>query len=328
MPTNRAPVRFLAHILPIAAFCSAPAPVAATCGLAADLARLHGAYSDVVNGDGTPRADIGRYVINQNLIAPSGQNFIETLNASGFYESMEDIGPALEGMAELVSNRPGSIGESRHRANLASLEASLRNTGCFEEPNDRASDGEALTGGSGQAGPGGGSGENDGEQDGPDHPIEHVSRWITENAPSSYAILAGTGLFVCAAGLYGRRLMMRARARAYPRFPLGVPLSIGDVYGRRSQRVAINISRGGLIVERDDLCTPSDYERASVRLAETDHSLRLRWENTHFLAFEFLDPIEEEELQAVLSSAHTILRKTNSAPEGAANIEPSVGLAL
>ena len=327
MPEIRVPGCYFPHLM-IAATLVLPTNAAASCDLAAELATLHGAYSDVLNGSGTPRADIGRFVINRDLLDSSDRNFVEALRASGFYDDMDQLEPVFKDMAELAAGGADPLAETRHRENIIGLKDTLRNTGCFEDPADVPSTADDVAAAILTATSAPASAGSDQSQSQNARLLDRLAGLISDRAPASFYGLAGVGLTLGGAVLYTRRLMLRARARAYPRFPLGCPLMFGDIYGVRSWNTVVNISRGGLLIERPEMPSPGSLDRAIVSLVDGDHAVSLVWENAHFLAFEFHKPIEEETLQAVLSQIEPGAENKNSAPGGAADIEPDNGLAL
>ena len=324
MPADRAIVHSLWR-LGLAAFAAVlPQQVAASCALAAQLATLHGAYSDLINGGGTPRADIGRFVIKRDLVEADDEDLVENLNASGFYDTMDQLGPVLSDMTELARNGANGEDLGRHQANIEGLAETLRGTGCFEAPAEVADDATATPSPESEAPePDAADPEGENADVAGASSMARLSKLIEDHAPMSY-LIAGAGFAALGGiGYLVRRLILRSRARAYPRFPFGGELPIADELGRRRARVVVDISRGGLMLERPDVQDPSTFERITVRLPDGDHDLTLVWENQHFFGYQFDTALTEEELASVLALDVTradtgSTQNENSAPKGAA----------
>lgn len=324
MPDLRAFQKRIRRLGSVALLSALPQQAAAACDLAADLAGLHTAYSDLIEGGGTPRADIGRYVINRELITQSERDLVQSLTTSGFYESMPELRPVLDGMAALAQRGANAEDLAIHRSNVENLTRTLRSTGCFEtpgpevdevlntlSPNDtppEPEDANPEASDSDVAGTGG---------------YANVAAMITQNAPFSYIVLAVIALAASVSAWILRRVFFRNRARAFIRVPFGGPLPITDALGRRKDRIVVDVSQGGLMIERPTDANPDLFDHVSVQLPDGAHRLDLVWENEHFFGYQFVTHLTETAFEAVLAidvkktdDRHTT--NENSAPEGAA----------
>lgn len=302
MPGSRA-VRFIfCRYWLLVMVLSAPHQANASCALAAELATLHGAYSDLIEGRGTPREDIGRFVIARELGDETASDLSQTLNSSGFYDTMDELEPVLDDMARLAERGPAAEDLSQHRANIEGLNSTLRGTGCFEEPGTTETNAPAT--------PPDPSTETDATEAETDPEtldlgrpslVKRVTQLISETAPISYVILA-CGLAVLGVlGLAGWRILKNTRARAFARIPFGGSLPITDGTGQRKDRVVVDISRGGLMIERPAVIDPGPYKRVVVHLPDGEFALKLAWDNTHFFGYQFDKPIDEDVLKNVLA---------------------------
>ncbi len=297
------------------------APMAqASCDLAAQLATLHDAYSDLIEGRGTPREDIGRFVIDRDLNSSADAALVDDLTSSGFYDQMTQLGPVLDDMARLAKGDRAAGDLNRHRNNQEALAETLRVTGCFEAPIEQA---EATS-----------------EEIGPDAPpppeatesesealessaglVSRLRKLVADSAPISYAVLGGAAASFAVIGIFIRRRLRSNRARGFPRFPFGGKLPVTNVLGKSYNLVVVDISQGGLHLERPEGAILEAFHRIEVALPGGPRKLRIMWENEHFFGFEFDQVLEEDILTEVLNFDRPKEalpgEKTNSAPEGA-----------
>ncbi|MEL7106298.1 MAG: PilZ domain-containing protein [Pseudomonadota bacterium] len=295
----------------------------AACDLAADLAGLHEAYDDLIEGGGTPRADIGRFVINRDLIEQTERDLIQSLNSSGFYDAMPQLRPVLDDMAALARRGASAEDLGRHRSNIESLTNTLRGTGCFETPGEATEAAAAPPSDTAPPDPETADETTSSADVAGTNALKRLTVLIEETAPYSYGILGMITLALCIAGWFLRRLFLRNRARAFPRVPFGGHMPITDALGRRKDRIVVDISQGGLMIERPDTTNFDPFDRVSVRLPDGDHSLELMWENDHFLGYKFDTVLTEAAFAAVTAidvrkSEDRDAPNENSAPEGAA----------
>lgn len=322
MPVTWANNRTLKRLALVAGLAAVSQQALAACDLAADLATLHTAYDDLIEGGGTPRADIGRFVINRELIEQTERNLIQSLNTSGFYDSMPELRPVLDDMAALAKRGASAEDLDRHRSNIERLTHTLRGTGCFEAPGASTANPAPST----EVAPA--DPENTQESTsnadvaGSDA-VKRLSLMIEENAPFSYAVLGTLTLVLGITVWMLRRMVLRNRARAFPRVPFGGPLPITDSMGRRQNRIVIDISQGGLMIERPKVADLDPFDRVSVRLPDGDHALELMWENEHFFGYRFDTVLSEDAFAAVTAidvrkPATSEAPNEDSAPKGAA----------
>mgnify|MGYP001796085257 CR=1 FL=1 len=323
MPAAWAHNRILKRLVIVAGLAAASQQAIAACDLAADLATLHNAYDDLIEGGGTPRADIGRFVINRELIEQTERNLIQSLNSSGFYDSMTELRPVLDDMAALARRGASAEDLDRHRSNIESLTHTLRGTGCFEAPGTSTANASAPSDVAPTEPEDAQESTSSADVAGTDT-MKRLTLMIEENAPFSYAVLGGLTLLLTIAGWILRRMVLRNRARAFPRVPFGAPLPITDGMGRRQNRVVVDISQGGLMIERPKVADLDPFDRVSVRLPNGDHALELMWENEHFFGYRFETVLSEDAFAAVTAidvrkSMSAEAPNENSAPEGAAD---------
>lgn len=300
-----------------------PGRADASCQMAAQLAKLHTAYADVIEGQGTPREDIGRFVIERDLGGTSGAGFRENLRSSGFYDQIDVIAPMLDDMERLASDSLSQATADRHLGNLEQLSSTLRGTGCFEAPVTEAN--AASTGPEKAADP---DGADESQSAGFVSPsmVKRLTQLVQDEAPISYGVLALAMAALVMAGIFVRRMIRSARARAFPRVPFGGRLPITNAAGSTTPLLVVDISQGGIAVQRPKGAPPDAFDRIDIGLPSGQHPMRLRWENEHFFGYEFDAPLDEEALQAVLDldieRETTVMQTTreneSGAPEDAA----------
>lgn len=337
MPGQRATRRVILRSALLVVASQLPQHAHASCSVAADLATLHGAYTDLIEGRGTPREDIGRFVIERELGSSADTPLTNTLNSTGFYDTMDQLQPVLDDMARLAKNGVQGEDLSLHRQNVENLNTTLRTTGCFEEPAaeiDDTSDTEETVSADPEDTP---PDATSNIEDNSPGAMKKFAQMMSDRSPGSYIALGVLCLGLIGLAILVRRMIKNARARSYPRMPFGGALPITDASDRRVDRIVVDISLGGIMVERPAVIDIAPFKRVKVHLPDGEFSLRLAWENTHFFGYQFDTPIGEDVLANVMAmdivprnapepesqnsdmaGAKDEAPNTNSAPEGAA----------
>lgn len=310
--TASADHRIVSRALVAAGIVLSAVPAAASCIAAARLAELYAAYDDLIEGHGTPRADIGRFVIEDDFGATARDRILGDLSSGGSHDEFQGIGSVLAAVEDLSAPGASDADLDAHRRNRAALAASLRATGCFESPSAPVERGAPAAA----------------EDPDPENPVDPASpdavgplramkalgAVITANSP--YSILVGaTGLFCSVwTGRMIRRRIIVARSRAYPRlaFEADLPVAFAGT-GTRPMHV-VNISRGGLLVRRpDDGTQVRAGTHAAVRLDGRMVPSSVVWDNEHFLGMSFHEPLDGDFLNALIDARAA--PETKTAPE-------------
>ncbi|MEO1239649.1 MAG: PilZ domain-containing protein, partial [Pseudomonadota bacterium] len=152
--------------------------------------------------------------------------------------------------------------------------------------------------------------------------LKQLAAIIEENAPLSYGVLGMFALVLSIAGWLVWRVFVINRARAFPRVPFGGYLPITDSLGRRKDRIVVDISQGGLMIERPNTASFDAFDHISVRLPDGEHALDLMWENEFFMGYKFHSILAEDTFAAVMAievrkPSSASAPNENSAPEGA-----------
>ncbi|MDJ1007541.1 MAG: hypothetical protein QNJ13_06905 [Paracoccaceae bacterium] len=270
---------------------------AASCSAAARLATLHAAYDDLIEGQGTPRADIGRHVVARELLGPGTDAYIAMLRDRGYRPDLGDVAPALEAMAGLARTGESAVIETAaHRSQRNALAAALWATGCFLPP------GAPET----EAGPSDDSAnraDTDTDTAAAPGPLVRLAGLVEAQAPYSLIVIVAALAGLAGLAVVLRRRSIREKARAYPRCRLGRSVPVTDTKGRAISGLVIDISRGGLMLARPPDLGPEDMRSCGAVLAGTTVEMSLAWHNRHFFGMTFGDPIPEDLLRRILEEA-------------------------
>jgi len=310
--TARADHRIFSRAILASAIVLSSLPAAASCIVAARLADLYAAYDDLIEGHGTPRADIGRFVIEDDFGATGRDRILGDLSSGGPHDEFRGIGSVLAAVEDLSASGTSNADLDVHRRNRAALAARLRATGCFEDP----------------SAPGERGGRTEAEDPDPEAPVDAapptalgplralkaLGNVITANSP--YSIVIGATTIFCAVwtGRMIRRRITVARSRAYPRFAFEADLPVAFAgTGARPMHV-VNISRGGLLVRRPDDGTHARAgTHAAVRLHGRMVPASVVWDNEHFLGMSFHETLDGDFLNTPIGDR--AVPQTKTAPE-------------
>lgn len=278
-------------------------PASASCAVADRLAGLHTAYDDLIEGYGTPRAEIGRFVIEREL--GQGADLDERLRDGGFFDLMGILGPLLSDMGALARSGgpPGDL--SRHRENRDAFETTIRSTGCFDPPGqdgeaDQTSDEEGD--------------ESEADDAANEGAFDRAGSFFKETAPFSY--LAGVLLLAAIGGLifFLRRRAARSNARTFMRHSLRAEFTLINSNGRQRRVEAVNISRGGIMIKRPKDMENGEIDSADVNLGIGNAPVVHRWENSLYVGLEFRTPLEESVFDSILAAAKDATDGSAGAP--------------